>query len=96
MASLSACLPPCEVEIMPVSQVFEDQMNVFKAADTLTISFIKKFFEGEFSARNKNGRVLTKKSTTVHLLKKKKPFCLKTFFFKTHFLFENFILEISL
>ena len=38
---------------------------------------------------------LQKKSTTVHLFKKKSHFCFKTFFFKTHFLFENFILEIS-
>ena len=33
-ASLSAYLLLYEVEIMPVAQVFEDQMNVFKAANT--------------------------------------------------------------
>lgn len=61
----------------------------------MTISFIKSFLK-EFSARNKNGRVLTKEINNCSFVKKKKShFCLKTFFFKTHFLFENFILEIS-
>ena len=59
----------------------------------MTISSIKSFLK-EFSARNKNGRVLTKEAHNCSFIFLKKAFCLKNFF-KTHFLFENFILKTS-